>query len=104
MLENYLKKIGVDSFSDLNEEEKATYRDWEISLSGRKLTDGDVEIFLANELDMAVSRLTAVNLTIEDAAFRKAEVKLIKMIQAFLNGPLVEKSYVERTINNLSNK
>jgi hypothetical protein len=101
MLEKFLKKIGVSSFTELNEEERRTYQDWEASLSGRRLTDEDVKRFLDEELAQAIYRLTEVNLTKDDEIFRKVEVRLIKKIQAFLNGPEVEKEYTKRSIEQL---
>ncbi len=101
MMEKFLKKIGVNSFSELNEEEKATYREWEISLSGRKLTDKDVSDFLQMEYEIAVSRLTEINLSKEDEIFRKVEVKFIKKIIGFLNGPTLEKQFAEKAIEQL---
>ena len=100
-MEKFLKKIGVNSFSELNEEEKATYREWEISLSGRKLTDKDVSDFLQMEYETAVSRLTEINLSKEDEIFRKVEVKFIKKIIGFLNGPTLEKQFAEKAIEQL---
>jgi len=98
ILAKYLKKIGVKSYEELNEEERATYREWEISISGRKLTDEDVKEFLDLEEQTAVQRLTDVNLSIEDQAFRKAEVKLIKKIKRFLESPQIEKTMMEKQL------
>jgi hypothetical protein len=88
----------VKSFEDLTPEEKDTYREWEVALSGRKLTDTDVQAFLNTELDTAVTRLTDVDLKVEDAVFRKVEVRLIKKIINFLNMPAVEKALVEKQL------
>lgn len=101
MLEKFLKKIGVSSYLDLNEEEKKTYKEWEESLRGRKLTDKDVSEFLQSELDLAVSRVTEVDLKKEDEIFRKVEIRLIKKIQNFLNSPLVEKTFAEKSIEQM---
>ena len=72
ILEKYLNKLGVRSYAELNDEEKQTYKEWEESISGRKLTDEDVRGFLNTELSLAVRRLVDVNLSTEDQAFRKA--------------------------------
>ena len=101
MLEKFLKKLGVSSYLDLNEEEKATYVEWEKSLSGRKLTDKEVSDFLAFELEQAVTRVTEVNLSKEDEIFRKVEIKFIKKLQNFINSPLVEKQFAEKAIEQL---
>lgn len=101
MLEKFLKKLGVNSYDELNSDEKETYKEWEQSLSGRKLTDKDVENFLELELETAVSRLTEVNLSKEDEIFRKVEVRFIKKIKNFLDGPKLEKKFAERAIEEL---
>jgi hypothetical protein len=100
-INKYASKIGgkeVKSFEDLTSEEKETYKEWEVALSGRKLTDTDVQTFLNTELDTAVTRLTDVDLKVEDAVFRKVEVRLIKKIINFLNMPAVEKALVEKQL------
>jgi hypothetical protein len=98
ILEKYLNKLGVRSYAELNDEEKQTYKEWEESISGRKLTDEDVRGFLNTELSLAVRRLVDVNLSTEDQAFRKAEVKLIQKIIEFLDGPTIEKEMLEKQI------
>ena len=101
ILSEYLRKIGVKSYDELTSDEKETYKEWEISISGRKLTDDDVRSFIETELQTAILRLTEVNLSIEDQAFRKAEVKLIQKIIKFLDSPKVEKTMVERQVKSL---
>lgn len=102
MLEKFLKKLGVNSYLDLNDEEKATYMEWEKSLSGRKITDKEVQDFLAFELDQAVTRVTEVNLSEKDEMFRKVEIRFIKKLQSFINSPLVEKQFAEKAIEQLT--
>ena len=104
MLEKYLKKLGLSSYEELNAEEKETFKEWEVALSGRKLTDKDVEAWLQSELDLSVSRLTEVDLKKEDEIFRKVEIRMIKKIQNFLNSPKVEKAFTEKAIEQLMNK
>ncbi len=101
MLEKYLKKIGVSSYLELNDDEKATYKEWEEALQGRKLTDKDVKNWLEDELNLAVVRLTEINLSKEDEIFRKVEVKFIKKIISFINSPVVEKQFAQKAIEQL---
>lgn len=98
-LTKYLSKIGLKSYDELNIEEKETYKSWQEALSGRKLTDEDVNSFLEIELQMAISRLTEVDLPKETEIFRKMEVKMIRNIQNFLNSPQQEKKLLEAQIN-----
>ena len=104
ILQKYLKKIGVNSYDELNSDEKNTSKEWEKDLSGRKLTDEDVIKWLETELDMAVCRLTDIDLKKEDEIFRKVEVRFIKKILNFINSPKVAKEFAERGINDLIEK
>lgn len=99
ILNKFLTKLGVKSYTDLNDEERETFKEWEISLSGRKLTDEDVKNFLENELQIAISKLIEVNLSLEDEIFRRCEVKMIQKIINFLNSPRIEKEMVEKQLS-----
>jgi len=101
MLDQWLKKKGIKSYYDLNEEEKATYREYEEALSGKRLTDEDVEKWLQTELDYAVSRVTEIDLKKEDEIFRKVEIRFIKKILNFINSPKVAKEFTERTLEQM---
>lgn len=101
MLEEFLKKKGIASFSELNEEEKATFRDWELALTGRSVSDEDFRKFLDNELDLAVSRVTEENLTIESSSIRKAEIRIIKKIISLIDSPKVVKSATEASLKQM---
>jgi hypothetical protein len=98
ILDKFLKKIGENSYEDLTSEEKDTYRAWELSLAGRKITEEEYRTFLLQELDTAVTRLIDVDLKVEDAIFRKVEVRMIKKIISFLDMPKMEKQLIEKQI------
>ena len=102
-MDKWLKKLGV-KYEDLNQEEKDTYKEWESAISGRKLTDKDIEKWLEEELSQAVSRLTEVDLPKETEIFRKMEARFIKKVLNFINSPLVEKQYAEKAIEQLIKK
>lgn len=89
----------VHSFGDLNDEERETYRKFEEVLRGRSITDSDYRAFLEKELEIAVTRLTDVDLKVEDAIYRKVEVRFIKKILNFLDMPAIEKAMLENQIN-----
>lgn len=98
LLAKFLKKIGVGRYEDLTDDEKSTFKEWELALQGRQLTETDVKNFLDSELETAVDRLTDVDLKLEDAIFRKVEVRFIKKIIHFLNTPAMEKQLLEKQI------
>lgn len=99
ILEKYLNKIGVKSYAELTSDEKETYKTWEESISGRKITDEEVKYFLSQELETAINRLTEINLSQEDIIFRKMEVKFIRKIVNFLDGPRREKEIIEKQLS-----
>lgn len=101
MLDKFLKSIGVKSYEELNQEERETYKEWEISLSGKKLTDKEVVAWLHTELDFAILRLVDVDLKPQDEIFRKVEVRLLKKIINYLNSPVVAKEYAQKAIEQL---
>lgn len=100
-LKRYLAKVGVKSYQDLNEEEKATYRMWEDSLSGRKITDDDVSVFLATEEDATIQKLIASPQGTRDDTFLKMKLEMIRKIRHFLNSPVVERRIMESNIDGL---
>jgi hypothetical protein len=101
LLKKYLNKLGLQSYEELTSDEKETYKLWEESISGRKLTDEDVSIFLQTELSQAIQRLTEVNLSKEDEIYRKCEVRMIQKIQKFLESPKIEKAMIEKQISSM---
>ena len=101
ILKNYLNKLGVKNFSELNEEEKETYRNWETTLTGRKLTDEDVGLFLESEEEETVQKLIDAVLSERDDIFLKMKLEMIRKIKTFLNTPEFEKQVLEQNINQL---
>jgi len=99
-MEDLLKKLGVESYLELNSEEKETYKLWEETLNGRKITDEEIKDFFEQELHSAITRLTETDLTKEQEIFRKMEVRFIKRLQMFINAPIMEKKILEENFLN----
>lgn len=100
-LEKLLKKIGVKNYLELNAEEKETYKAWEESLRGRKLTDDDVATFLNTEENETINKLIGKTLSDRDDIFLKMKLEMILRIKSFLNMPEFEKRILEQNINKL---
>lgn len=103
-LKKYLDKIGVKNFSELSSEEKDTYRNWEEALSGRKLTDDDVAVFLVRTENDIIEKLVGLSGYDEKDAQLKAELNIIRKIKDFLKTPELEKKMMETNLANLLKK
>lgn len=101
ILSTYLKKLGVDDFSELTEEEKATYKEWEESLNGKKITDDDVAAFLAQEENEVINKLVNKKLNEREDTFLKMKLEFIRQVRGFLQLPEAQKHMVENQIKNL---
>lgn len=100
LLQKYLNKIGVKDYSELNQDEKDTFKSWEEALSGKKITDEDVAMFFVKEENDILDKLTNEK-NKEDREFLLAELKVIRKVKSFLATPQVQKKIAEISINNL---
>lgn len=100
ILKTFLKKRNVDDFSQLTEEEKETYREWDIVLSGRKLTDEDVIKFLDEELAEVQFKIVNPDQPQRTFVFLQMKLEFINKLKFFLSSPQTEKETLERNIKN----
>jgi hypothetical protein len=98
-LDKFLEKIGVKEFSELNDEEKETYRAWEETLTGRKITDEDVKTFFDIQEADTIDKLISKEHNVREDIFLKVKLDMIRRIKGFLISPEVERKILE---NNLS--
>jgi hypothetical protein len=101
ILDKYLQKIGVKSYDELLPEEKNTYKEWEESLSGKKITDDTVALFLVNLENDIIDELIKPELTKDRDTFLKMQLDLIRKIKTFLRTPELEKKMTEYQLMNL---
>ena len=104
ILDKWLKKNGLKSFMDLNEEEKKTFRQWENTLSGKKLTDADVKEFFEREIEETVGILTTTELKSKDDNFLKAKLLILRKLRLLLLMPEMQAKELEQTIQAQINK
>jgi len=100
ILKKYLEKIGVGNFSDLEDDEKTTYREWEMALSGKKLTDDDVAKFLVSLENELVDKLI-VSVEDRNDIYLKVQLDLVRKIKGFLATPELQKKLTEQSLLNL---
>lgn len=98
VLDRLLKKLGVTSYLDLNEEERATYKRWEEMLAGRKLTDDDVAGFFNAELNDTLDKLPKTNPKDPMQPFLLVKLEFLRKVQAFLRMPQLEKEALEASL------
>lgn len=103
-LKKYLDKLGVKNFSELTEDEKETYRNWEEALVGRKLTDDDVATFLVRTENEVIDKLVSSSVHDDKDAQLKAELNIIRKIKDFLKTPELERKMMESNLSNLLKK
>jgi len=101
VLTKYLNKLGVKDFSELSSEEKETYRTWEETLSGRKITDEDVDNFFDMELNEVLIKLRDPKVTGREDVFLKMKMEFIMKVKEFLKSPEIEKRMLEKNIENM---
>lgn len=104
ILQKYLRKLGVGSYTELQPEEKETYKLWESALSGRRLTDDDVKTFLDDQLNDTLKKLPSATLNTQDDIFLKMKLQFIQDVKNFLNSPALEKQMIESQIEGLIEK
>ncbi len=97
LLDQYLYKLGLSDYDDLSPEEKETYRTWETSLTGRKITDADVQEFFEREKFDVEKKIVLDNSPKLDT-FLKMKLELIMAIQQFVASPRIEAEITEQGI------
>lgn len=98
VLDQYLKKINVKSYLDLNTEERETYKQWEKSLAGRQITNKDVQSFFEAELEDTLSKIPQQRLGSQDDTFLKVKLEFLRKVRYFLQLPQIEKQNTEAGI------
>ena len=104
LLNKFLHKLGLQSYTQLNDEERKTYKDWEEALSGRRLTDEDVKVFFETQIEDTMVKLISTKITDKEDTFLKMKLELIRAVQTFLDSPRIEKKMVEKSIENAIEK
>lgn len=99
ILDTFLRKLNVSSYLDLNEEERETYKKWENSLSGRRITEEEMQDFFASELLDAMGKVIHERAGTRDDLFLKMKIEFITKIQSLLNAPKLEKKMLEKAIS-----
>jgi len=99
MLEGYLRKLGVGSYSQLTEEEKTTYREYEAILAGRSITDKEVRDFFEVQLEQTTKALLSTKLDTREDTFLKMKLDFLRTLVSFLDAPEREKKQLQNLIN-----
>lgn len=100
MLLPFLRKIGVDKYDDLTEEEKKTYLEYERVLQGREITSEEVRQFFDTRIEHAIEKLTTEDLHKDVDLFYRVELKLLRKLVVFLDTPKREKEQLQALLAN----
>lgn len=98
MLEGYLRKLGVNKVSDLTEEEKVTYREYEQILTGRQITEKEVRSFFDQQLELTTQKLLSTKLDTREDTFLKMKLEFLRQITSFLDAPDREREQLQALI------
>ena len=98
LLDNFLKAIGK-RYEELNQSEKEVYGRWEEQLTraNEPITIEDLKDFLVKEMEIELNQLltSKVELSSIDDIFLKSQIRIIRIILAFLNSPQKGKEALE---------
>lgn len=100
MLLSFLRKIGVNHYDELTEEEKQTYREYEKVLAGRQITSQEVRQFFDAQIEETIQKLTNTRLNERDDTFLKVQLQFLRKVTSFLDIPKREKEQLEALLDN----
>lgn len=96
-LHNLLEKLGL-KYEDLTEEEKKTYTEWNETLVQSEVTIGDLKKFIPSQIEQLEHSQNDYQNSKEKDLFLKAQIRNLKMIQAFILGPEQRRKWLEQHI------
>jgi hypothetical protein len=95
LLDEVLDKQGIKAISDLNEEEKKIYSEWEGILNAKEITIDELKKFLVTEISNAELQLLNPNNSKEIDIFYKATLRILKVMSGFINSPENSKEWLK---------
>lgn len=98
MLDGFLRKIGVQSYDQLTEEEKTTYREYEQILNGRQITEKEVRAFFNLQLEDTTKKLLSTKLDTREDTFLKMKLEFLRSLTSFLDAPDREREQLKELI------
>lgn len=98
VLSNLLEKLGLN-YVDLTEEERKTYDEYAQVLSQPDVTIDDLKKFIPTQVERLESEQNDYRNTKEKDLFLKAQIRNLKMIHSFIQGPEARKKWLEDTLN-----
>ncbi len=104
ILNKFLKKVGVEDFSELTEMEKATYQEWEKILS-QDVKINDVAKFLEAQINRLNKELRAAVTEAKDREALRitAKIENYEAIIIFIKEPLERRKALEEQLLNQLN-
>ena len=103
VLHNLLEKLNL-KYEDLTAEEKKTYDEYTQVLSQPEITIDDLKKFIPTQLERLESEQNDYRNSKEKDLFLKAQIRNLKMIHSFIQGPEARKKWLEDTLNKQLNK
>lgn len=100
-LSQLLERLKLN-YEDLTDEEKKTYTEWSQTLSQPEITIDALKTFIVQQLSLLETQQNDYQNSKDKDLFLKAQIRNLKMIQSFINGPEARRKWLEDHIEKLS--
>lgn len=104
LLSKALEKLGLKSFNDLNEIEKATFKQWEEVLRGKKITQEDVLTDIKEYSEKLLTEVFNKENTDKQRFYLLSQLEVVKYIVKLLENPKADVRRVENEIESLAGR
>ena len=99
ILEKLLKKRGINDLEELDKEEKATFENWQATLTKDELTVEDIKVFLQGQISVIEGKWAGPD------GIMKAELipmhTCYKLLLSAINSPRSAREALEKNLNQL---
>lgn len=102
LLEKLFRKRGIEDATQLNDEEKANFDQWQAILSKDELTLSDVKQFCASQVQIIESKWTDYNLEQGKKAELIPYFTVYKAILAAIDSPKAARAALEQQLTQLT--
>jgi hypothetical protein len=100
MLQQFLNKLGVKGYEDLNQEEKQVFQQYQEVLT-KEVTVADIKTLVKNQIDAILISMAEYSNDSRKEMYLKARLRDMMMIKALLEAPDKAKENLKQVIKGL---